>query len=294
MKNQALIEAVSRLFDRADTILLTAAENLDGDALGCLLALEAYGRSQGKDIVAVNSLPVSPLYAFLGASDRILTEIPKKDYDLVIVCDTGDLPMIGRLYEENRPFFDNVPLINIDHHGSSYGNVCWMDPTYSAACDMVGEFIEYNGGIRSITPEISTFLLLGVLYDTGCFRNTNTLPATFERSARLLTRGADYMGLIRNLYQSTATSYARLYGEAMSNLVTVGTRGVGVFVDQPTFTRHGVDPMALGNEFVNDYVRSVKADFVFLIKEMPDGEKRMSFRSKKEGVDVRALAATFG
>ncbi len=45
---------------------------------------------------------------------------------------------------------------------------------------------------------------------------------------------------------------------------------------------------------MNDYVRSVKADFVFLCKEMADGEKRLSFRSKNDAVDVRILAAEFG
>lgn len=160
MKNQAVLEAISRLFDHAQSILLTAAENLDGDALGCLLSLEAYARSRGKDVVAVNSRPVCSLYEFLGVSDRIRTEIPKKPYDLIIVCDTGDISMIGRIYEENPELFATTPILNIDHHGSCYGDVCWMDPTYSAACDMVAEFIEYDGGIESITSEIATFLFL--------------------------------------------------------------------------------------------------------------------------------------
>lgn len=60
------------------------------------------------------------------------------------------------------------------------------------------------------------------------------------------------------------------------------------------FRRHGVNPYALGNEFVNDYVRSIKADFVFLIKEDPEGGVRISFRSKKDEVDVRIIAGEFG
>lgn len=60
------------------------------------------------------------------------------------------------------------------------------------------------------------------------------------------------------------------------------------------FEKNGVNPYALGNEFVNDYVRSIKADFVFLIKEDPEGGVRISFRSKKDDVDVRIIAAEFG
>lgn len=296
MENQAALFSVANAFDQADSILLTAAENLDGDALGCLLALEAYARSKGKSVDAVNSRPVCPLYDFLGVSDRIRTEIPAdKRYDLIIVCDTGDIEMIGRLYEERRDLFESVPLLNIDHHGSCYGDVCWVDSRYSAACDMVAEFLEYHGGISAITPEIANFLFLGILYDTGCFRNTNTMPSTFERSAKLLGRGADYMRLIRNLYQATPSRYARLYGEVLAGLFEVGEgKGVGAYVSLETFTKHGVGPYDLGNEFVNDYVRSVQAVFCFLIKQDPEGGCRISFRSKRDDVDVRAIAAEFG
>lgn len=295
MENQAVLFSIAKLFDEAGSILLTAAENLDGDALGCLLALESYGRAKGKDIDAVNSRPVCPLYDFLGVSDRIKTKIPDKKYDLVIICDTGDISMIGRLYEENREFFDTTPILNIDHHGSCYGDICWMDPSYSAACDMVAEFLEYHGGISAITPEVANFLFLGILYDTGCYRNTNTSPCTFERSAKLLARGADYISLIRHLYQSTPIGYAKVYGAALSSIFEVGGgRGVGTVVTLEDFNKNGVNPYALGNEFVNDYVRSIKADFVFLIKEDPEGGVRMSFRSKREDVDVRKIAAEFG
>ncbi len=295
MENQAVLFSIARLFDEAGSILLTAADNLDGDALGCLLALEAYGRAKGKEIDAVNSRPVCPLYDFLGVSSRIKTEIPKEKYDLIIVCDTGDISMIGRLYQENRELFDNTPLLNIDHHGSCYGDICWMDPSYSAACDMVAEFLEYHGGISAITPEVANFLFLGILYDTGCYRNTNTIPSTFERSAKLLARGADYMGLIRNLYQSTPVSYAKIYGAALSSIFEVGGgKGIGTVVTLEDFQKNGVNPYALGHEFVNDYVRSIKADFVFLIKEDPEGGVRISFRSKKDDVDVRVIAGEFG
>lgn len=222
MENQAVLFSIVKLFDEADSILLTAADNLDGDALGCLLALESYARAKGKSVDAVNSRPVCPLYDFLGVSDRVKTEIPNRKYDLIIVCDTGDISMIGRLYQENRDFFETTPLLNIDHHGSCYGDVCWMDPSYSAACDMVAEFLEYHGGISAITPEIANFLFLGILYDTGCYRNTNTIPSTFERSAKLLSRGADYMKLVRNLHQGTPIGYAKIYGKALSSTFEVG------------------------------------------------------------------------
>lgn len=39
---------------------------------------------------------------------------------------------------------------------------------------MVSKLIELTAGLQSITREMATYLLLGVYYDTECFRNANT------------------------------------------------------------------------------------------------------------------------
>lgn len=39
MKHQVIVEKIIQLWNTSQSILLTGASNLDGDALGCLLAL---------------------------------------------------------------------------------------------------------------------------------------------------------------------------------------------------------------------------------------------------------------
>lgn len=76
-------------------------------------------------MVIVNEKPLSSLYEFLGVSHRIQTNIPNHTYDAIFICDTGSIDMLGTIYSENPEVFRNAPVVNIDHHASCYGDVCW-------------------------------------------------------------------------------------------------------------------------------------------------------------------------
>jgi hypothetical protein len=79
-----------------------------------------------------------------------------------------------------------------------------------------------------------------------------------------------------------------LYGEVLSSLISVhqGDGMIGL-VSQEMLLRRGISVDCLGNELVNDYLRSVKAKYVILLKETEEGGYRMSFRSKDEAYDMR-------
>lgn len=246
----------------------------------------------------VNEKPLSSLYDFLGVSDRILTEVPKKSYDAAFVCDTGSFDMLGSVYTDNKKLFEKVPTVNIDHHSSCYGDMCWSTCGHenTSATMMVSRFIEYASGLQSTTREMATYLLLGVYYDTECFRNANTSAEGYIFAARMMELGADHNLLIRNLYQNTESSYVKLYGEVLANLLPVGKTGEGMVgvVNREMLDRNKVSIDSLGNELVNYYLRSVRAKFVVLLKEEDDRIYRMSFRSKDDAFDMRPLAEKFG
>lgn len=161
---------------------------------------------------------------------------------------------------------------------------------------MVSKLIELTAGLQAITREMATYLLLGVYYDTECFRNANTCSDGYLFAARMMELGADHNLLIRNLYQSTDPAYVSLYGEVLEHLVPTGGKGEGMLgcVTREMLNRRGIDIDCLGNELVNDYLRSVRSKFVVLLKEVEDRKYRMSFRSKDDAYDMRPLAGKFG
>ena len=148
MKHQVVIDTIIKLWRESESILLTGAANLDGDALGCLLALEAFGLSQGKTMTIVNEKPLSSLYDFLEAGERVFTQIPDQKYDAIYICDTGCFEMLGDIYTKNTELFKNTPTVNIDHHGSCYGDICWSTSgnEFASATMMIARMIQEIGG----------------------------------------------------------------------------------------------------------------------------------------------------
>ena len=55
---------------------------------------------------------------------------------------------------------------------------------------MVGAFIQEIDPV-GITPYMASSLLLGLYFDTECFRNLNTNPASLRFAADMIELGAD-------------------------------------------------------------------------------------------------------
>ena len=290
-----IIDQILTSWNASSRILLTGAANFDGDALGCVLALAEFGESQGKIMTIANESPICPLFAFASGSHMVHTDLTGQEFDLIIICDTGSLRMLGEIATRYEHIFKSTPTINIDHHGSCYGDICWSTSgdEYASATMMIGEFIQRidpNG----ITHFIATSLLLGLYFDTECFRNLNTNPRALRFAADMIESGADHAGLISGLYQSTPACYFRLYGHIMQNIETIADGAGAVATVRPEFfTSCTVDPDALGNEFVNHYLRSLAVKFVILIKDIGH-ERRISLRSKSSEYNMRELAGIFG
>lgn len=298
MKNQAVLYQINDLFQKSQNILLSAAKSLDGDAYWCMLALYDYGRSLGKNMVMVNDTPVAEVYEFLNMHDKVLTKVPDEKFDLIIISDTWDIEMLGKVYEDNRELFDSVPVVNIDHHHSNpgFGTINFVDARITCACDLVYDFIVYAGGSdRVISPDIASYLLLGIMYDTNCYKNRNTTSQTFEMSQKLVTHGADYHGIILNLYRKRPLMQLELYGEFLSNLIVYhNDRVIGGVITLDMLSRYHQVQEGLWPTLINEFLSSIDADYVFVITEVEWGGYKLSFRSKQDKYNMAELAGTYG
>ena len=143
-------------------------------------------------MVIANEKPVSCLFKFAVENELIVQDLSDQIFDLIIICDTGSFGMLGSIYLDHVELFENTQTINIDHHGSFYGDICWSTSghEYAAATMMVGAFIQEIDPV-GITPYMASSLLLGLYFDTECFRNLNTNPASLRFAADMIELGAD-------------------------------------------------------------------------------------------------------
>lgn len=166
---------------------------------------DAYGSSMGLAQLIKDNFPQKQVFtdgknneslSFLGKNNQLV----EKDYhdSLVIVCDTANQERIDSEYWNLAK-----EKIKIDHHikGENYANYEWIDSTYSATCEMLGE-LAVNANLK-VSKEVANFLLLGIITDSGRFLYNNTTSRTFQIAAFLLRKDADLNFLCANLYQQS-------------------------------------------------------------------------------------------
>jgi len=277
----------------ARTILCATHSPMDGDGLGCGLALKRALEPHGKKVVLVTEAPAPPVYSFLPGYESIvvLGKNPIPPADLVLALDAGGPDRLGRVLTE-RP--KGARIVNIDHHVSNdgYGDLNWIDGKAAAVGEQVYLLLKEGG--YAIDPVAAQCLLVALVTDTGRFCYSSTTPRTLEIAASLVRLGAEPDRLQRELYASVGFEVLRLHARA-TDVIELRCQGrVAILTLPPGYGREfGVD-----DEDVKDLIDvliSIKGVVVAaLFRGLAEGGTKVSLRSKDDRANVSALAARHG
>ncbi len=280
---------VADVLRRAHHVIVMAHVNPDADAVGSVLGLTRGLQALGKTAVAGLSDPVPEYARFLRGADDIVSELPNEEFDLLVCADSADVARVGRLYTENRERFELLPVLNIDHHRTNplFGTVNYVDALASSTSELMYRIlVELNAPIE---PDTATALLFGIIGDTGSFQNGATTPGALQAAAALVAGGADNQKVAFQLFESKRFVGARLWGRIVSTIELDRDRHIVFgYLSQEMVDEEGatVDE----TEGVAEYLRGIEeATVVMLMKETPEGDMRISMRSRPE-VDVSAIA----
>ena len=287
----AMDDAV-RVIGEARSVVATGHVNPDGDALGAALGLALACRAAGREArVCFGGDFVLPAhFAFLDTSP--LAEPGEVVVPEVLVAfDTNDPERLG---EELKDLLDAAgTVVMIDHHasGQGFGDVQVSDPLAPAAALLCYRLIRRLGW--SPSPEVATALLLGLVTDTGRFQYSNTSPETFRSAAELLEAGARPEIIGQSVYESVAFGYLGVAGAVLSRATLEPAQSlVWSYLTQDDLRRNGV-----GMEDADALIDSVRlareAEVALLLKEQPDGNWKLSLRSRRS-VDVAEIALALG
>lgn len=194
------------IFDQlqaAEQIMLFRHRRPDGDCVGAAKGLKAILRATWpeKQVLIIDP-EHSDYLAFLGPDDG---EVPEDMYarSLGVVLDTATSDRIS------NPRFRLCPrLIKIDHHieVEPYGDVQWVEPERSSACEMVAAFYAAFRDRLRITRQAATFLYTGMVTDSGRFQYEGVTGDTLRLAGLLLDQGVDTQRLYAQLYLQDAAS----------------------------------------------------------------------------------------
>lgn len=272
--------------------LITSHRNPDGDALGSGLALQGLMRRMGKEArVIVRDGFGKPLYHIPGAEEVTISDALPPDYpsgyDAIFTMECPEVERTG------YPVLPG-PVVNIDHHlgNRMYGEINYLDLDAPSVGEMVLQMNRRHLGLP-LDREIAIAMYVSLATDTGFFRYHNTTDRAFDAARELVAAGVVPGDVSLWINESATLGSIRLLGLCLNTLeLTAGGKIATLELPLRFFAESGATPE--DTEGIVNYGRSIEGVLVSaLLKEAPDGKTRASLRAKP-GVDVQAVAATFG
>ncbi|NTV41152.1 MAG: bifunctional oligoribonuclease/PAP phosphatase NrnA [Candidatus Moranbacteria bacterium] len=284
--------SLSYVIKKSQRLLLFAHNGPDGDTAGSVLALKEYLLSIGKEAdIACND----PLPQFLESLTAYVFEIPTNldlnSYDAVIACDSverGFQAILPEIPEKTATIiFDHHPDITIS------ADVIILDAKSSSACELIYEFL-ISQKIH-ITKNIATYLMIGVLSDTGNFQHSNTSTRVLEISSDLMKKGASFSKIIDATFANKKLSTLKLWGIAFQKAKINPKNGLITTV----LTKKDIEDCNASTDDIGQVASILNTvpgtKFSLVLSERDNGTIKGSLRSEQyKGVDVSEIAHQFG
>ena len=205
--------------------LITAHQNLEGDALGSEIAFCNLLKKLGKSAIVINQDPTPQEYSFIKGSKLIrrYRHNMKLKFDVLVILDCSDKSRCGRVASLA---ISGQPVVNIDHHVSNdkFGDVNWVQPTAASVSEMIYQL--YKAMRIKIDVHTAKALYVGILTDTGSFRYINTTSFTHQVVAKLLKFDLDKTEVTLSLLPSKRLSFILSLPNCLKHLL----RSNGKFV----------------------------------------------------------------
>lgn len=274
------------------TIAIGAHIRPDGDAVGSCMAMALYLEKaipDGRVDVFLEECEES-LMRNIEGSEQIrhdaVTDIDRYDAFICLDCNA---PRLGKAY----PIFQKAAkTINIDHHETNpgTGDVCWVVPKASSACELVYQTMDE----ARIDQRIAKNLYIGMVTDTGVFAYSNTSRQTLEIAGKLIEYGFDFPSVVREVFYEKTYLQQQMMGFALreSELLLDG-RVLATHITRETMLAHGAgskDMEGIASQLVHTY-GVVCAIFMY---EIEPGRYKVSLRSTGEVNVAEVAAATPG
>ncbi|MDI6704083.1 MAG: bifunctional oligoribonuclease/PAP phosphatase NrnA [bacterium] len=288
------LTSILQVFREKDHFLITSHINPDGDSISGELALANLLQRIGRHVTIVNENPVPEMYRFLPNTDSIRPyPCEPSKFQVSLILDCNEWERVGKV----APLAMSANLvINIDHHlgGTGLGRYNYIDTEASSIAEQIYKIA--NMIDVPIDYPLALYLYVGILTDTGCFKEVNTTSLTHKIVADLLSYGISPKEVFSSLYENNTKSFIELLGHALTtSKVTEDGKISWIIIPKNKFQEVGVNPEDLDVERIIDQIRSIKGVTVScLFRELDNERIKINFRGKGREIDVSKIAARFG
>jgi len=274
--------------------LITTHINLEGDALGSILAMRdilLYFKKRA-DIVIEDDVPIE--YKFLPHIDWIkkIKDIRFSDYDVLFALDISDKKRCKRIIQL---FPKDRIIISIDHHISNtrFAHINWIEPQASSTVELIYKL--YRKLNIPLNKKRAVWLYVGLLTDTGSFRYPNTTFNTFKLAEKFASYDLDVNSIYQNIYYNLTFEEIKRIAEVLSTIKSTKDRKIVWFRMKNDNFRKRFSSDNITDKIL-DLGRAIKdAEVVVLFKDDLYNKDKISINLRSKGkVDVDKIARFFG
>ena len=293
----------------AEKLIVVTHENVDGDALGSLIAMQEILAAQGRDclmFIDAGEFPLPTEYQFFSLPGLVSAPPADLEQRTIVFLDCGNLErnpaQAFRREDGDRAGAGGGPLriVNIDHHHDNtlFGTINYVRPEASCTAEIVWELMQGLGVPATLT--IAEALYVGLITDTGRFMYENTSPRAHQMAADLIGAGVDVHEIYRRVYEGIPYGKLALLARGLAKVARYdGGRLTVTELDARDFAESGAEESY--SEGVIDHLRAVEGTAVAaLIRERVSDNngsgppRKVSLRASDERVDVSAIARAQG
>ncbi len=276
--------------------VLATHENVDGDAIGSLVAMQGLLSALGKDslmFIAAGELPLPYEYRFFTLEHLIQAPPADIAQRTVVLLDCGNIDR-----NSAEVLRDGAHLLNVDHHhdNTRFGTVNHVVAEASCTAEIIWDLM--HGLAMAPARAVAEALYVGLITDTGRFMYENTGPRAHRMAAELIEAGVDVQGIYHTLYEEMPQPKLTLLAVALSQVQRFDAGELTlVALSAEDFGRAEAEDSY--SEGIIDHLRALQGTRVAaLVRERTAaehrGERKVSLRAVDDGVDVSAIARAQG
>lgn len=283
---------LAKIVSGSNSIAIASHIDPDGDSIGSILALWLALKQKCENVEVFVDGVLPRRYGFLPQSKYIKKygDVEEKEFDLFFALDCGNKSRLGH---GAKAMEKSKTVINIDHHISNteFGDINIIDVNSSSTCEMIYSIIKDMG--LTIDKQIATCIYVGIVTDSGNFMYDNVTEKTHLIVADLIKADIAKQDIIYNLYQKKSVNSLRFLGYSLINMNIELEGRLAIFQISSDLLKRFNIPDDDVESLVN-YGRDIEGiDIAVTMMEKGDNKIKLSFRSKHDDVDVRALARLF-
>lgn len=278
------------LSKEADSILIAGHLRPDGDCSGACIASYHYLHTiypEKRIMVYMEKLPET--FRFMDPEGSIVSnELPEEHVDLFLSVDCSSPDRLGKAEEI---FYRAENTVCVDHHISNkgYASQNFVVPQASSTCEVLFDLMEKE----RIDTKIAEALYIGIIFDSGVFRYSNTSRHTMEIAGALMEKGIPFWKYIDECFYQRTYIQTQLLGRTL--LTSMRLMDGKCIV--ATITRRMMEFYGAVTEDIDGIIDQLRVtqgvEVALLLHETGEQEYKVSMRSN-HFVDVSKIAVYFG